>query len=151
MTRLPTRRCLVALLILVWSVPLTACSGESNVVLKGKRFHVEVADTSDAQQLGLMFRESMQDDHGMLFVFANEAPRSFWMKNTKISLDILYFDADRKLVYLHEDVPPCTTPDCPGYPSHHPARYVLELNAGAAKRLGVERGDVLAINLPVRR
>lgn len=141
-------RCLGALLILASAAPIAACSGEASVVLKGERFSVDVADTPDAQRLGLMFRESMPDDHGTLFVFASEVPRGFWMKNTKISLDILYFDSGRRLVYLHEDVPPCTTPDCPSYPSHHPARYVLELNAGTAKRLGVERGDVLEIKLP---
>lgn len=145
------RRVLLALVILASAAPMTACSNEPSVMLRGERFSVEIADTPDAQRLGLMFRESMPDDHGMLFVFAGETPRGFWMKNTKISLDLLYFDADRELVYLHEDVPPCTTSDCPSYPSHHPAKYVLELNAGTAKRLGVEHGDVLEINLPAKR
>ncbi len=142
------KRGLLALALLATAVPMVACSTEPNVVLRSERFSVEIADTPDAQRLGLMFRESMPDDHGMLFIFDGEAQRGFWMKNTKISLDILYFDADRKLVYLHENVPPCTTPECPSYPSHHPSKYVLELNVGTAKHLGVERGDVLEINLP---
>jgi len=141
------KRGLLAIVILAAAVPMAACSTEPSVVLRGERFSVEVADDPDSQRLGLMFRESMPDDHGMLFIFDDETPRGFWMKNTKISLDILYFDADRRLVYLHQDVPPCTTPECPSYPSHHPSKYVLELNAGTAKRLGVEQGDVLEINL----
>ena len=142
------KRGLLAIALLAAGAPLVACSTEPGVVLRGERFSVEIADTPDAQRLGLMFRESMPDDRGMLFIFDGEAQRGFWMKNTKISLDILYFDADRKLVYLHEDVPPCTTPECPSYASHHPSKYVLELNAGVSKRLGVQRGDVMEINLP---
>ena len=141
------KRGLLALTLLATAVPMAACSTEPSVVLRGERFNVELADDQDSQRLGLMFRESMAADHGMLFIFDGETQRGFWMKNTKISLDILYFDADRKLVYLHQDVPPCTTPDCPSYPSYHPSKYVLELNAGTSKRLGIEPGDVLEINL----
>ena len=147
MTTQMTKRGLLTLLVLAAAIPMAACSTEPSVVLRGEDFRVEVADEPDSQRLGLMFRESMPDDHGMLFIFDGETPRGFWMKNTKISLDILYFDADRRLVYLHQGVPPCTTPECPSYPSHHPAKYVLELNAGTAKRLGVELGDVMEINL----
>lgn len=147
MTGQMIKRGLLAAVVLAAAIPMAACSTEPSVVLHGKRFSVEIADDPDLQRLGLMFRESMPDDRGMLFIFDGETPRGFWMKNTKIPLDILYFDADRRLVYLHQDVPPCTTPECPSYPSHHPAKYVLELNAGTAKRLGVQRGDVMEINL----
>ena len=85
-----------------------ACMAEGpSVELKGKRFSVEVAETREKQALGLMFRESLPEDHGMVFIFPVEGMRSFWMKNTKIPLDIFYFDEDLKLVSVSENTPPC--------------------------------------------
>jgi uncharacterized membrane protein (UPF0127 family) len=90
---------------------------------------------------GLMFRDAMAPGHGMLFIHDAEEPQAYWMKNTKIPLDILYFDNERKLVAQQRDVPPCSPAmRCPPYPSHAPARYVLELNAGQAARLGLKDG-----------
>ena len=124
----------------------TACMAqEPHVILKGQRFTVDLAETAEQQALGLMFREEMADDHGMLFIFPVEARRSFWMKNTRIPLDILYFDGDLALVSLWQNVRPCAADPCPSYPSRAPARYVLELNAGTAASLGVERGDRLEL------
>lgn len=125
-----------------------ACvAGGPEVELKGKRFSVEIADTSEKQALGLMFRDSMPTDHGMLFIFPREAPRSFWMKNTRIPLDIMYFNEDLELVSISADTPPCRTRYCPSYPSKLPAKFVLELNAGTAAELGVELGDRLVVDL----
>lgn len=120
---------------------------EPYVVLKGERFTVELADTAEKQALGLMFRDHLDDSHGMLFLFPREGMRSFWMKNTRIPLDIFYFDADLRLVSVAENARPCKTRSCPAYPSKAPARYVLELNAGEAARLGVETGDRLQLHL----
>jgi uncharacterized membrane protein (UPF0127 family) len=126
----------------------TACaSGSPSVVLGGKTFSVELATTSEKQALGLMFRDSMPEDEGMLFIFPNEAPRSFWMKNTRIPLDIMYFDKDLKMVSLSANTPPCRISRCPSYPSTGPAMYVLELNAGKADELGVGPGSVLTLKL----
>ena len=138
------RRMLAALLALACA----ACAaGEPWVELKGERFTVEIADTREAQVLGLMFRESLEPDRGMLFIFPREAPRSFWMRNTRIPLDILYFDAELRLVSVAANARPCKTAQCPSYPSEGPAQYVLELNAGVAGKLGVTRGDVLSLHL----
>jgi len=117
------------------------------VRLKGQRFTVDVADTQEKQALGLMFRDSMPDDQGMIFLFPGEAMRSFWMLNTRIPLDIFYFDSDLKLVSVAENTPPCRTQRCPNYPSSGPAKYVLELNAGKAAELNVQTGDVLELHL----
>ena len=68
------------------------------------------------------------------------------MKNTKIPLDMLFFDADRKLLSVQHDVQPCTADPCPPYSSGAPARYVLELNAGQSKKLGVAPGDEMTIH-----
>jgi len=117
------------------------------VKLGGEYFTVEIADDFQEMQLGLMFRDSMAQDHGMIFIYTDEAPRSFWMKNTRIPLDILFFNTQLQLVDWHADVPPCKTPQCPSYPSQEPAHYVLELNAGKAAELGVKKGDVLEWSL----
>jgi uncharacterized membrane protein (UPF0127 family) len=139
------RRLLTVLLAL--AVCSSCSAGKPSVELKGERFTVEIADTGQKQALGLMFRDSLPDDHGMIFVFPREAMRAFWMKNCRIPLDILYFDKDLKLVSMSENTPPCTTPRCPSYPSAGPAKYVLELNAGKAAELGVQTGDVLKLHL----
>jgi uncharacterized membrane protein (UPF0127 family) len=117
------------------------------VTLGGERFSVELAETREKQALGLMFRDEMAEDHGMLFLFPAESMRSFWMKNTRIPLDILYFDEDLKLVSMSENTPPCRTRNCPAYPSTGPAKYVLELNAGKAAELGLKAGDVMELHL----
>ena len=136
------------LLCVLMLVTFTACaSGDPSVELGGKNFAVEIADTSEKQALGLMFRDNMEADKGMLFIFPNEAPRSFWMKNTRIPLDIMYFDKELKMVSISADTPPCKVTRCPSYPSKGPAMYVLELNAGAAKKLGVGEGDKLTLKL----
>lgn len=131
------------LLALALSFAVGSCGAQPGpwVELKGQRFQVELADTDPARQRGLMQRESLASDRGMLFVFEREAPQAFWMKNTLIPLDILYFDQERRLVSISRDVPPCKSALCPSYPSAGPAKYVLELNAGAAAELGIARGD----------
>ena len=134
----------MAIAVLVCS---SCIANDPYVVLKGQRFTVELAETEDKQALGLMFRDSMADDHGMLFLFPVESRRSFWMRNTRIPLDIFYFDADLRLVSVAAGAQPCRTPQCPGYPSEGPAQYVLELNAGKAAELAVGRGDVLELHI----
>lgn len=114
------------------------------VELEGKRFSVEIADDDAERAQGLMFRDAMAKDSGMLFIHESEEPLAYWMKNTKIPLDILFFDNARRLVAQQRDVPPCRLGDgCPSYPSNVPARYVLELNAGEAATLGVKEGAQL--------
>jgi uncharacterized membrane protein (UPF0127 family) len=91
-----------------------------------------------------MYRDQLAPGTGMLFLHDVEEPLAYWMKNTRIPLDIFYFDSQRRLVSVSRGVPPCSLGDrCPPYPSAGPALYVLELNAGEAARLGVARGDEL--------
>lgn len=111
------------------------------VELGGARYAVEIADDDAERARGLMFRDSLGGEQGMLFIHERQEMQAYWMKNTRIPLDILYFDDSRRLVSQQRDVPPCTLGDaCPPYPSSAPARFVLELNAGEAKKLGLQDG-----------
>lgn len=135
------------LLSLTCAAALAGCassSSESWVEIGGQRYEVEVAKTYEQRQRGMMFRDELAAGHGMVFVHEVEAPQAYWMKNTRIPLDILYFDGKRRLVTQQRDVPPCSAGDrCPPYPSEAPAKYVLELNAGEAAKLKLDAGAEL--------
>jgi uncharacterized membrane protein (UPF0127 family) len=134
-------------LLLTIAAACTSCAaGNPYVELKGHRFQVEIADDREEQALGLMFRTQLPDDKGMLFIFPNEAPRSFWMLNTRIPLDIIYFNRALEMINV-QTAKPCRTDVCPGYPSARPAMYVLELNAGKAAELGLLPGDEMVLHL----
>jgi uncharacterized membrane protein (UPF0127 family) len=111
------------------------------IYVQDKPFQVEIADTPEMHARGLMYRRCIRDDYGMLFVFPGEDFRSFWMKNTLISLDIIFLNSGQQIVGMHLSVPPCKTDPCPSYTSSSPARYVLELKGGLAKKLNLQIGD----------
>jgi uncharacterized membrane protein (UPF0127 family) len=128
---------------------LSACASAGDegtwVELKGKRYAVEIADDPAERERGLMFRDELPEGHGMLFIHDREEDQSYWMKNTKIPLDILYFGHDRRLVSMQQHVPPCSLGDqCPPFPSTDPALYVLELNGGTAEAIGLKVGDEMS-------
>lgn len=104
-------------------------------------FTLEVADTPAARQRGLMHRKSMPEDRGMIFVFPGEAVRDFWMRNTHIPLDIIFVNAERKVVSIEQMKPY----DERGASSGKPAKYAIELNKGMAEKAGVKVGDVVEI------
>ncbi|HEV8693669.1 MAG TPA: DUF192 domain-containing protein [Lysobacter sp.] len=137
---------LLRALMVCSSLALSGCATGNNhwVELGGQRYAVEIADDDAERERGLMFRDELASDRGMLFIHDREEPQAYWMKNTRIPLDILYFDNSRRLVSQQRDVPPCALGDgCPPYPSSVAARYVLELNAGEAARLKLENGAEL--------
>jgi uncharacterized membrane protein (UPF0127 family) len=116
-----------------------------SVTLHGKTFSTEFAADDASREHGLMDRTELKPDHSMLFFFTDDEPRAFWMKNTLIPLDILYFDGARKLVSMQLNAQPCKADPCAIYPSDGNARYVLELPAGTAGRLGLKLGEPLTI------
>jgi uncharacterized membrane protein (UPF0127 family) len=133
-------------LLVFCGLALAGCASGTGlwVELGGQRYAIEIADDDAERARGLMFRDELAADHGMLFIHERQEPLAYWMKNTKIPLDILYFDDALKLVSQQRDVPPCSLGDrCPPYPSDAPARYVLELNAGEAARIGLKDGAEL--------
>jgi uncharacterized membrane protein (UPF0127 family) len=121
-------------------VQRSRADGETDLRVDNARFHVEIAETAQERQQGLMFRTHLPAERGMLFIQPEATPAAFWMKNTYIPLDLLYFDSAGRLLEIHADVPPCTTPSCPAYVSNGPIKYILEINAGSARRLGLQPG-----------
>lgn len=116
----------------------------------GQSITAELAVTEAERARGLMFREKLLPDQGMLFVFEKESAYAFWMKNTLIPLDMLWLDRDRRIVHIERNVPPCKADPCPSYGPARPGLYVLELQAGAADRFGLKRSDRLDFVLPKR-
>lgn len=121
------------------TLPITAIAN-----IAGETIELEVAQTPQQQATGLMFRESLEDDRGMLFPFANERTARFWMKNVPISLDMIFLNGDR-VVGVAMDVPPCETEPCPVYGPEALVDGVIELRGGRAEELGVEIGDRIEI------
>jgi YVTN family beta-propeller protein len=121
-------------------------NGYNDMSLVIARLFVEIPDELDEYARGLMFRQHLPLNAGMLFAYNNEEPRTFWMKNTLIPLDMIFLDSNSKIVDIFENVPPCEQEQCPTYPSEQPAQYVLEVNAGFVNEKDIKIGDRLAIS-----
>ena len=117
------------------------------VVINEKIIFVELAITPEDRQRGLMERDLLEKDNGMLFVFSEEDAYSFWMKNMKISLDIIWINADGNVVYFVEGAPPCVQSPCQTYSPNADALYVLEVNPGVVDALGIEENTEVVISL----
>jgi len=103
-------------------------------------FDIEIAEDDYHTQLGLMYRSNMNENNGMIFIFPDVQPRSFWMRNTRIGLDIIYADADGVIVSIAKYAKPF---DETSLPSKAPAKYVFEINSGLSDKLGIKAGDKL--------
>lgn len=113
------------------------------LLIERHRFQLEVARTSSERLKGLMDRPSLPNDAAMLFMFPEERILSFWMKNTLISLDIVFLNSDGVVVDVQTMVTQVGVPDSQLiiYRSAQPARYAIEMNAGLGEELGIESGD----------
>lgn len=106
---------------------------------------VEVVSKQEDLERGLMFRASMDQDKGMLFVFGSDDKYKFWMKNMHFSLDILWLSVDQHIVYIGANIPACKNDPCPVYDPGQNARYVLELNSGYTASRYWKVGDQLKL------
>ena len=147
MTRTCSRLILAALLCL----SVAGCASKDqqtpsglrtiSMTIGAKPFTLEVADNEFSRDKGLMERDSMPADHGMIFVFDDEQPRQFWMKNTRIPLDILFLDHAGKIVSTATMKPF----DLSTTSSAGPAQYAIELNVGQITETGVQAGQVISL------
>ena len=101
----------------------------TEVCIKDRCFNVEIADSHTERTKGLMFREELAEESGMLFIFDRSDIHSFWMKNTYISLDIIWIDDNHEVVWIAENVLPCSSDPCPVIEPQVSSNFVLELNA----------------------
>ncbi|KAB5488248.1 MULTISPECIES: DUF192 domain-containing protein [Flagellimonas] len=153
----------IGILLSVLTLLLVSCKSETKQALKtetvsftkeGKlsilttgtdslkaKFDIEIAETDYETETGLMYRQSMEESQGMLFIFPNASARSFYMKNTEFPLDIIYIDEAMKIVSYQKNAKPY---DESSLPSNVPAKYVLEINAGLSDKLGLQVGDSIA-------
>jgi len=111
--------------------------GTTVVEVAGVSLTVEVADTPDLRERGLMERSALRPDHGMVFVYPDERQRSFWMKNTPLPLSIAYIDSQGRIVHMADMTPFDTSP----VPSRRPAMYAIEVEQGWFDRKAVRVGD----------
>ena len=102
----------------------------------GTAITAELAVTDEERQRGLMYRGKINADQGMLFIFEEESIQSFWMKNMKFSIDIIWLDREKRIIHIERSVPPCSEEPCPTYSSRIPAMYILEIKAGSADKNG---------------
>ena len=127
---------------------LCAESAEQKVLKIGDQLlQVELAATPTQRRQGLMFRENLADNQGMLFIYPDSKPRRFWMKNTLIPLSVGLFDENRRLVEIfHMDPPdPKSQNDLPITTSHRPARYALEVRQGWFDDHGITLGEIFKL------
>ena len=111
------------------------------MTLKGKDYTMEDAQTDAQTERGLMYRDSLPEDHGMLFVMPEEKIWDFWMHETRIPLDIIFLDKSGKVLEIHNRIPMDETGRGPASPN----LYVIELNLGMAGKIGLQKGDIVEI------
>ncbi len=152
------QRRLAALFILLLFFPGSTQAGPDQVpaglipitLPGGAIIHAELADTPQKRAEGLMYRTHLGADRGMLFTFLQAQPWTFWMKNTKIPLDIIWMNDKKQIVHIEPNVPICTRQDdsCPQYRPNDESLYVLELAGGRAESLKLQRGSKLQFRVP---
>ena len=146
------------LFILLFSTPCSTHAGADAATLGlvqitlpgGAIIQAELADTPQKRATGLMYREHLDADRGMLFTFTQAQAWVFWMKNTKIPLDLIWINEKKQIIHMEQNVPICTRTDdsCPQYRPNEDALYVLELAAGRAESLKLQRGSKLQFKIP---
>lgn len=138
------RNSLAAMLVVGLALLATACSSDNRLVVHSgagdHRFSVEIAATPDERAMGLMFRESLAPDAGMLFDFGEEREVSFWMQNTLIPLDMIFIGSDGEIKSIHVNARPR---DTTSIPSGFPVQFVLEIPGGRSVELGIAAGDLV--------
>jgi uncharacterized protein len=120
---------------------LSILTSQNSSVIK---LDIEIADNENERMRGLMDRHTLPENAGMLFIFDQDEPRSFWMKNTYIPLDIIYINSKMEIVSIQEYTQPKTTFSIP---SEKPAMFVLEVNAGFSEKYGIKPGDKIGFKI----
>jgi uncharacterized protein len=136
------------------AAPLSGQAGSRLLPIQtpsGVTILAEIADTPQKRSTGLMYRDHLKKDHGMLFIFDQPQAWTFWMKNTNIALDLIWLDSKKRVIHIEQNVPICTRTDdsCPQYRSNSDdAMFVLEIAGGTLERYKIEKGSKLQFTFP---
>jgi uncharacterized protein len=120
---------------------------KNTVCFKERCFFVKLAQTEEEKKMGLMFKENLNPDSGMLFIFAKEGVYPFWMKNTLITLDIVWINEEKEVVFISKNTQPCLENNCRSITPDKNSKYVLEINGGILDKIGLRVGDKLIFNI----
>ena len=131
---------IIVLLIVIFSVGVYYSNKDQKVCFGGECFLVELAKTQSEREQGLMFRESLDIEKGMLFIYDEEGSYVFWMKNTLIPLDLIWLNSKREIVDIKYNAQPCTDP-CEFLIPQKPAKYILEINGKLSELKNINIGD----------
>jgi uncharacterized protein len=142
--------CVLSVIVLCGGAiaPLAAAQVIPIRLPSGRQLSAELMLTDEERALGLMFRKELPQDRALLFVFDQPAFESFWMKNCRFPIDMVWLDSERRVVHVAESVPPCKRDPCPSYRPLRRALYVVEMNAGQARRERVRIGAAIEFTLP---
>lgn len=136
-----------AIVVLIAVIALiSGFKGKNEVCFEEKCFEVEIPPTLDEKRIGLSKYDSLEEGKGMLFVFDEEKIYPFWMKDMKFSIDIIWMNADKEVVYIWDNAVPCGE-ICPIIDPKESGMYVLEVNAGLAEKYDIGVGDSARFNL----
>ena len=122
-------------------------SNKNIVCFSENCFDVEISSTQEELSKGLMFRESLDKNSGMFFIFPEEGIYNFWMKNTLIPLDIIWINSNKEIVFIKKNAPPCLEEICETFSSDEKALYVLELNAKTADKINLNLEEKVEFKL----
>lgn len=130
----------IAVLFVIVYILFQSKMKTAKVTIGATEVEAEIADTWPKQVKGLMFRKSLPEGNGMLFLFGSDGYQGIWMMNMSFPIDIIWIDSNHKIVDIVKDAKPCGL-SCPIYKPKEKARYVLEVNSGFADKYSIKIGD----------
>ena len=136
---------IITFILILFTISFYSQSQIQNVCYQNHCFDVEIADTIEERRQGLMFKQ-LNENEGMLFIFDKPGIYPFWMKNTLISLDMIWINETYHIVHIEKNVPSCNLEICPSYNPNKTALYVLEINSGTSDEIKLKIGDKLNFN-----
>ena len=132
----------------ILGILLLGCSSNAHQIkINDATFNVEIADNPAERAQGLMFRNYLEENSGMLFIFPDSAQHGFWMKNTNMPLDIIWINKDKEIIFIKKDAQPCSKEGkCSSIQPGEKAKYVLEINSNLTEKYNIEIGDRVEIS-----
>jgi len=132
-------------IIIIAVIAISVQNSGKEICFNSNCITAEVANSPQERARGLMYRTSLEENEGMLFIFEEPAKHGFWMRNTLIPLDIIWLNERKKIIHI-ATAQPCMEDSCPSFVPKQNALYVIEVNAGFAEKNNIQIGDIVSIN-----